>query len=35
MNEYWTLDEALELLPQMPIEYCEQPLPAGDPEGRS
>ena len=33
MNEYWTLDEALELLPQMPLEYCEQPLPAGDPGG--
>ena len=33
VNEYWTLDEALELLPQMPIQYCEQPLPAGDPDG--
>jgi L-Ala-D/L-Glu epimerase len=33
VNEYWTLEEALELLPQMPIEYCEQPLPAGDPTG--
>jgi L-Ala-D/L-Glu epimerase / N-acetyl-D-glutamate racemase len=33
VNEYWTLEEALELLPQMPIEYCEQPLPAGDPNG--
>jgi L-alanine-DL-glutamate epimerase-like enolase superfamily enzyme len=33
VNEYWTLDEALELLPQMPLEYCEQPLPAGDPSG--
>jgi L-alanine-DL-glutamate epimerase-like enolase superfamily enzyme len=33
VNEYWSLAEALELLPQMPIEYCEQPLPAGDPEG--
>ncbi len=30
VNEYWSLDEALELLPQMEIEYCEQPLPAGD-----
>jgi L-Ala-D/L-Glu epimerase len=30
VNEYWTLDEALEYLPQMEIEYCEQPLPAGD-----
>jgi L-Ala-D/L-Glu epimerase len=33
VNEWWTLDEALELLPQMPFEYCEQPLPAGDPGG--
>src|SRR5262249_13163165 len=33
VNEYWTLDEALELLPQMPLEYCEQPLPAGDADG--
>src|SRR5438067_8549222 len=33
VNEYWTLDEALELLPQMRLEYCEQPLPAGDPGG--
>jgi L-alanine-DL-glutamate epimerase-like enolase superfamily enzyme len=33
VNEYWTLDEALEVLPQMEIEYCEQPLPAGDPDG--
>jgi L-Ala-D/L-Glu epimerase / N-acetyl-D-glutamate racemase len=33
VNEYWTLDEALELLPQLPIEYCEQPLPAGDEDG--
>jgi len=33
VNEYWTLDEALELLPRMPLEYCEQPLPAGDPGG--
>jgi L-alanine-DL-glutamate epimerase-like enolase superfamily enzyme len=33
VNEYWTLDEALELLPQMKIEYCEQPLPAGDSDG--
>ncbi|HEY7398484.1 MAG TPA: enolase C-terminal domain-like protein, partial [Gaiellaceae bacterium] len=33
VNEYWTLDEALELLPQMELEYCEQPLPAGDPDG--
>jgi len=33
VNEYWTLDEALELLPQMPLEYCEQPLQAGDAGG--
>jgi L-alanine-DL-glutamate epimerase-like enolase superfamily enzyme len=33
VNEYWTLDEALDLLPQMPLQYCEQPLPAGDPDG--
>ena len=33
VNEYWTLEEALELLPQMELEYCEQPLPAGDPGG--
>ena len=33
VNEYWSLDEALEYLPQMGLEYCEQPLPAGDPDG--
>ncbi len=33
VNEAWTLDEALEYLPQMELEYCEQPLPAGDPDG--
>src|SRR3954451_8078211 len=32
-NEYWTLEEALERLPQMDLEYCEQPLPGGDPGG--
>ena len=35
-NEYWTLDEALDTLPQLAelgVEYCEQPLPAGDPGG--
>jgi L-alanine-DL-glutamate epimerase-like enolase superfamily enzyme len=34
VNEYWTLDEALDALPQLAelgVEYCEQPLPAGDP----
>ncbi len=33
VNEYWTLDEALEYLPQMDIQYCEQPLPAGSDDG--
>jgi L-alanine-DL-glutamate epimerase-like enolase superfamily enzyme len=33
VNEAWTLDEALEYLPQLEIEYCEQPLVAGDPGG--
>jgi L-alanine-DL-glutamate epimerase-like enolase superfamily enzyme len=33
VNEFWTLDEALEFLPQLPLQYCEQPLPAGDPGG--
>ena len=36
VNEYWSLDEALEALPQLRelgVEYCEQPLPAGDPDG--
>jgi L-alanine-DL-glutamate epimerase-like enolase superfamily enzyme len=37
VNEGWSLDEALEALPQLAaelgVEYCEQPLPAGDPEG--
>jgi L-Ala-D/L-Glu epimerase len=33
VNEAWTLDEALEYLPQMELDYCEQPLPAGDPDG--
>jgi L-alanine-DL-glutamate epimerase-like enolase superfamily enzyme len=33
VNEAWSLDEALELLPQMDLQYCEQPLPAGDPDG--
>jgi L-alanine-DL-glutamate epimerase-like enolase superfamily enzyme len=33
VNEYWTLDEARESLAelaQLGVEYCEQPLPAGD-----
>ena len=36
VNEYWTLDEALESLPQLAelgVEYCEQPLPASDAGG--
>jgi L-Ala-D/L-Glu epimerase len=36
VNEYWTIDEALDALPQLAdlgVEYCEQPLPAGDPAG--
>jgi L-alanine-DL-glutamate epimerase-like enolase superfamily enzyme len=36
VNEYWSLDEALEALPQLAelgVEYCEQPLRAGDPDG--
>jgi L-alanine-DL-glutamate epimerase-like enolase superfamily enzyme len=33
VNEGWTLEEALEYLPQLDIQYCEQPLPAGDAGG--
>jgi L-Ala-D/L-Glu epimerase len=36
VNEYWTIGEARELLPQLAelgVDYCEQPLPAGDPDG--
>ena len=36
VNEAWSLDEALEILPQLAelgVQYCEQPLPAGDPGG--
>jgi L-Ala-D/L-Glu epimerase / N-acetyl-D-glutamate racemase len=36
VNEYWTFDEALDSLPQLAdlgVAYCEQPLPAGDPDG--
>ena len=36
VNEWWSLDEALEALPRLAelgVEYCEQPLPAGDPGG--
>jgi L-alanine-DL-glutamate epimerase-like enolase superfamily enzyme len=37
VNEWWSLDEALDALPQLAelgVEYCEQPLPAGDDGGR-
>jgi L-Ala-D/L-Glu epimerase len=36
VNEAWSVDEALDALPQLAelgVEYCEQPLPAGDPAG--
>ena len=36
VNEYWTLDQALDAIPQLAalgVEYVEQPLPAGDPGG--
>lgn len=36
VNEAWTLEEALLALPalhELGVEYCEQPLPAGDPGG--
>jgi L-Ala-D/L-Glu epimerase len=36
VNEYWTLDEALESIPQLTelgVDYVEQPLRAGDPDG--
>jgi L-alanine-DL-glutamate epimerase-like enolase superfamily enzyme len=36
VNEAWTLDEALDALPHLAalgVQYCEQPLPAGDPGG--
>ncbi len=36
VNEAWDLDEALDVLPQLAalgVEYCEQPLVAGDPHG--
>jgi len=37
VNEWWSLEEALDALPQLHelgVEYCEQPLPAGDEGGR-
>jgi len=33
VNEAWSLDETLEYLPQVDLQYCEQPLVAGDPDG--
>jgi L-alanine-DL-glutamate epimerase-like enolase superfamily enzyme len=36
VNEGWSFDEALDVLPQLAalgVEYCEQPLVAGDPQG--
>jgi L-Ala-D/L-Glu epimerase len=36
VNEAWSLDEALDALPQLAalgVDYCEQPLAAGDPDG--
>ena len=36
VNEAWSLDEALEALPalaELGVQYCEQPLPAGDAGG--
>jgi L-alanine-DL-glutamate epimerase-like enolase superfamily enzyme len=37
VNEWWTIDEALDALPRLAelgVEYCEQPLRAGDEGGR-
>jgi L-alanine-DL-glutamate epimerase-like enolase superfamily enzyme len=36
VNEGWSLDEAIEALgglAELGVDYCEQPLPAGDPDG--
>jgi L-alanine-DL-glutamate epimerase-like enolase superfamily enzyme len=36
VNEWWSVDEALDALPQLAelgVEYCEQPLREGDPAG--
>lgn len=38
VNEWWSLEEALDALPQLGrlgVEYCEQPLRAGDEGGRT
>jgi len=37
VNEWWSLEEALDALPQLHelgVDYCEQPLRAGDEDGR-
>ena len=37
VNEWWSVEEALDALPRLAelgVEYCEQPLPAGDEGGR-
>ena len=37
VNEWWSQEEALDAIPQLAelgVEYCEQPLPAGDEAGR-
>jgi L-alanine-DL-glutamate epimerase-like enolase superfamily enzyme len=36
VNEYWSFSEAVDSLPllaELGVDYCEQPLPAGDPNG--
>src|SRR5579862_5821985 len=33
VNEAWSFDEALDYLPRLDVQYCEQPLAAGDPDG--
>ncbi len=38
VNEYWSLDEALQAIPRLAelgVEYVEQPLPAGDDDART
>jgi L-alanine-DL-glutamate epimerase-like enolase superfamily enzyme len=38
VNEFWSLEEALDALPRLAelgVAYCEQPVPAGDPGGRT
>ena len=38
VNEWWSLDEAMEALPELAelgVQYCEQPLRAGDTGGRT